>query len=278
MAMLASRAVLMRRLDRLEQVRRQVPRRDPLLDSLHRDPARIMTAAGMTPDPWQTALLRCVDDRVLMLASRQSGKSHTASAISLRTALLHPGSLTLLLSPTLRQSGELFRRKLLPLWRKLGRPLFARKPTQLELELSNGSRVVSLPESEEGIRGFSSVNLLVIDEASRVSDDLYHAVRPMLAVSRGRLLALTTPFGKRGWFYEEWTGPRPWRRVEVKASQCPRIAPAFLAEERQALGERWYAQEYEVSFEDVVGAVFSSADIQAALSDDVAPLLLGAAP
>jgi hypothetical protein len=188
--------------------------------------------------------------------------------------LLEGPALVLLLSPTLRQSGELFRQKLLPLWRKLGRPLFFRKPTQLELELSNGSRIVSLPESEEGIRGYSAVNLLVIDEASRVSDSLYHAVRPMLAVSRGRLMALTTPFGKRGWFFEEWIGPRAWNRVKITAEQCSRISPEFLAEERQALGDRWYSQEYLVSFEDVVGAVFRQEDIDAMLCDDVEPLYL----
>lgn len=229
----------------------------------------------MTADAWQTTLLRSQDSRLLLLCSRQAGKSQTAAALALRTALLEGPALVLLLSPTLRQSGELFRQKLLPLWRKLGRPLFSRKPTQLELELSNGSRVVSLPESEEGIRGFSSVNLLVIDEASRVGDSLYHAVRPMLAVSRGRLMALTTPFGKRGWFYEEWTGARAWNRVKITADQCPRISAEFLAEELETLGERWFSQEYFVTFADVVGAVFRQEDIEAALSDDVQPLFVG---
>jgi hypothetical protein len=65
----------------------------------------------------------------------------------------------------------------------------------LTLELVNGSRIVSLPENESGIRGFSGVNLLVIDEAARVDDSLYRSVRPMLAVSGGRLVALSTPFG-----------------------------------------------------------------------------------
>jgi hypothetical protein len=45
--------------------------------------------------------------------------------------------------------------------------------------------------------------MLVIDEASRVDDTLYLAVRPLLAVSGGRLVALSTPFGKRGWFHDE---------------------------------------------------------------------------
>src|SRR5262249_22658095 len=129
-----------------------------------------------------------------------------------------------------------------------------------------------LPDSERTIRGYSGVSLLIVDEASRVEDALYHAVRPMLAVSRGRLLALSTPFGKRGWFFGEWTSPSRWQRVRVTAEQCPRISPAFLAEERRSLGERWYRQEYLCSFEETLDAVFAHEDVQAALSGNVLPL------
>jgi hypothetical protein len=113
---------------------------------------------------------------------------------------------------------------------------------------------------------------LVIDEAARVADSLYYAVRPMLAVSRGRLVALSTPFGKRGWYHDEWYSEGEWERVKITADQCSRISAEFLAEERRALGERWYRQEYLCSFEDAIDAVFSWADIQAAMSDEVKPL------
>src|SRR5262249_19191232 len=147
--------------------------------------------------------------------------------------------------------------KLLRLYRALGRPVPPRRQTQTELELANGSRVVSLPENEEGVRGFSSVGLLVIDEAARVSDELYFAVRPMLAVSGGRLVALSTPYGQRGWFFEEWQKGAGWQRVKVTAGQCPRISAEFLEQERLSMGERWFRQEYECSFEDATDAVFS---------------------
>jgi hypothetical protein len=209
----------------------------------------------------------------LLLCSRQSGKSTAAAALALRAALLEPGSLVLLLSPTLRQSGELYRDKLLRLYDRLGRPVRAARQTALTLELANGSRVVSLPASEGGIRGFSGVRLLVIDEASRVSDALYGAVRPMLAVSRGGLVALSTPFGRRGWFFEAWERGGPaWQRVKVTAHQCPRISPGFLAEERQALGERWWLQEYFCAFHRAVDAVFDPELVRAAIRPDVKPL------
>jgi len=105
-----------------------------------------------------------------------------------------------------------------------------------------------------------------------VDDALYYSVRPMLAVSKGRLVALSTPFGKRGWFHDEWTGSNAWERVQITAQQCPRIDPKFLAEEQLALGERWYRQEYECSFEDCVGSVFSHEAVMALLDSDTKPL------
>lgn len=148
--------------------------------------------------------------------------------------------------------------------------------TQLSMELKNGSRIVSLPANEGGIRGYSGVRLLVVDEAARVPDDLYRAVRPMLAVSQGRLICMSTPYGKRGFFYEEWTSARQWERVKVTAAQCPRISKAFLDEERQSIGHRWFAQEYDpLDFVDMIGAVFRQEDIDAAFDSGVKPLFDG---
>jgi hypothetical protein len=106
------------------------------------------------------------------------------------------GSLIVVLSPGQRQSGELFR-KVLDNYNALDRPVPAAQQSQLKLELTNGSRILCLPGREETVR-CSSPTLLVIDEASRVADDLYRAVRPMLVVSKGRLVALSTPFGQQG--------------------------------------------------------------------------------
>jgi hypothetical protein len=210
--------------------------------------------------------------RLLLLATRQGGKSTVAAALALREALLSPPALVLLLSPTLRQSGELFRAHVLRQFGALGRPVAVVQESALQLSLVNGSRIVSLPGEEGSIRSFSSVRLIIVDEASRVPDDLYRAVRPMLAVSRGQLMCLTTPFGKRGWFHDEWFGVGKWERVKVTAHECARITPEFLEEERQAIGERWFKQEYECSFEETIDSVFRHADIHGALTPDVKPL------
>jgi hypothetical protein len=265
----ATLAGLRRQMDKLRaEVERQRQAADsPALAEMARDPASILTRAGMDPDPWQTDLLRSFDGRVLILASRQVGKSLTAAGLALREALLTPGSLTLLLSPTLRQSSELFRDKVLRLYSGMGRPLSAVQESALQLSLANGSRIVSLPGSEATIRCFSSVALLVIDEAARVPDPLYQAVRPMLAVSAGKLVCLSSAYARLGFFYEAWTKGGPeWRRVKVTAAECGRIDPAFLAEERAVLGDRIYSREYACVFSAADDAAFDPLAIERALA------------
>jgi hypothetical protein len=260
----------------LAQARTQTAGANPLLARLRADPANLMDLAGRPPDPWQQTMLRSHSSRTLMLCSRQAGKSTVAGALALRAALLEAPALVLLLSPSQRQSAELLV-KVLDLYRALGRPVPPARPQDnaLRLELANGSRIVSLPGKEATVRGYSGVRLLVIDEASRVPDELYRSVRPMLAVSRGTLVCLSTPWGRRGWFHAAWHSAEPWDRVKITAGQCPRISPEFLAEERAVLGDRYFRQEYECSFEDVIDAVFAEADIAAAKVDAPPPLFVG---
>ncbi len=236
------------------------------------DPALTLQRQGLTPDPWQTDVLRSTAQQTLLLCTRQAGKSTTTAALATHTAVYEPGSLVLIGSPSLRQSVELFR-KMKQCYQSLGSVPSIVKDNQTSLELANGSRIEALPENETTIRGFSNVRLLLIDEAARVADPYYFAIRPVLAVSGGRLVALSTPYGQRGWFWQEWqSGGAEWQRVRITAYDCPRISRQFLEEERRALGERWFNQEYLCSFEDSVAQIFSSASIFGAVSSEVAPL------
>jgi len=232
------------------------------------DPVAFARAAGIDPDPWQADVLRSSASRMLLCCSRQSGKSTITSVLAVHTALFDPGALVLLLSPSLRQSQELFR-KCLDTYRAVDRPVPASAESALRLELENGSRIVSLPGTEGAIRGYSAVRLLIVDEAARVEDSLYLSVRPMLAVSAGRLIGLSTPFGTRGWFYEAWRGAEPWKRYEVPATMCPRIPASFLAEERRNMGDWWYTQEYECLFMEGQTQVFTREEIDRAFAEKV---------
>ena len=239
--------------------------------SLALDPALLMQAAGLSPDPWQARVLRSTAKRQLLLTSRQSGKSTTAAVLALHQALYDPKSLGLILSPSLRQSQELFR-KIQEVYRALPFPPETDIENTLRLELPNGSRIISLPGKEETVRGFSGVSLLLVDEAARVPDALYYSIRPMLAVSNGRLVCMTTPYGKRGFFFEEWEKGPNWERTKITAHDCPRISREFLDEERQSLGEHWFRQEYLCEFVETEDQLFGHDLIQSAFSDAVTPL------
>ncbi len=232
------------------------------------DPVEVAYATGLKPDPWQERFLRSSAPRVLLNCCRQAGKSTMAAALAVHTALYDPGALVLLLSPSLRQSQELFK-KALHTYRQVGGAAPSKTESALRMELENGSRIVSLPGSGDTVRGFSGVRLLVVDEAARVPGDLYLSVRPMLAVSGGRLLALSTPFGTRGWWYEAWRSEEPWERYQVPANQCPRIEPSFLEEERRAMGEWWFAQEYQCQFMDAETQPFGREEIDRAFTEEV---------
>jgi len=224
------------------------------------DPVQMSYAAGIEPDPWQARFLRSRSPRLLLNCSRQVGKSTTTATLSMHTAFYEPGSLILLLSPSQRQSQELFR-KCLEVYRALDKAVSANAENALSLELDNGSRIISLPGKEGTIRGMSGVRLLVIDEASRVPDALYMSVRPMLAVSGGRLVLLSSPFGTRGFFYEAYKQRQSWDYYEIPATECPRISAEFLAEEQRNMGTFWYQQEYLCKFLDAQGAAFRAEDI-----------------
>lgn len=233
------------------------------------DPVAWARMMDFDADPWQADVLRSDSPRMLLNCSRQSGKSTATALLALYTALYQPGALVLLLSPSLRQSAELFR-IVAGFYRRVALPIPVEAESVLRIELSNGSRVVSLPGKEATVRGYSGVDLLVIDEAARVLDGLYYTVRPMLAVSGGRLMALSTPFGKRGWWWREWAeGGDGWKRVMITAEDCPRISKEFLAEERQHLGEWWYRQEYCCEFMAALTSSFTYEMVQSALKEAV---------
>lgn len=206
-----------------------------------------------------------------MNCSRQSGKSTTAAILGLHRALYFSKSLVLLISPSLRQSSELFR-KVSDFIGKLQIKPLLKEDNKLSCTFENKSRIISLPSSEATIRGFSGANLIIEDEASRVSDDLYKSIRPMLATSNGRLILMSTPFGRRGHYYQEWEEGQHWERVLVPAFQCPRISADFLREELRSLGSWWYQQEYMCEFIDPAGSLFSSALLERTFSEDIKPL------
>jgi hypothetical protein len=178
---------------------------------------------GFQPDARQRELLLCEAKQGILNCTRQWGKSTVAAIKAVHRAHTVAKSLVVVASPTERQSAE-FLLKARGFINELGVRVRGDGHNRASLRLPNGSRIVGLPGKEANIRGFSAVNLLIIDEAARVPDELYKALRPMLTVAHGDLWLLSTPWGKQGGSSRprktergtmdsliEWCGPRPLR-------------------------------------------------------------------
>jgi hypothetical protein len=225
----------------------------------------VRTKLGFEPDAKQELVLRG-GRRGIVNCTRQWGKSTVTAAKAVHRAYTQPGSLTLVLAPCGRQSGE-FLLKAEEFVSRLGIKIQTDSVNPISIALPNGSRIVGLPGNEKTARGYSAVSLMLIDEAARVDDNLYRSVRPSLAVGDGDLWLMSTPNGKRGFFWEEWDQGGPeWERISVPATECTRISRRMMAEE-QAKGDRWYRQEYMCEFTEREGAVFPQELIDAAMQD-----------
>jgi hypothetical protein len=238
------------------------------------DPAAwARSALAWEPDRIQTRLLRSMARRKIVNCTRQWGKSTTTAVKLMHMMTYRPGSLSLIVSPSGRQSGELLR-KCESFAEVLGYAPKGDGVNEFSMLLPSGSRLVALPGSEAKTRGFGAACLLVVDEASRVPDALYKSSRAFVAIGGGEIQLLSTPFGRRGFFFEEWERSQngSWERYEVPATECPRIDPAFLEEERQHGGEWWVKQEYLCQFVDVTEQVFSHQVLMDALRPEVKSL------
>jgi len=235
---------------------------------------RVAFAERLLPslDPWQRDLLRSDAKRVILACGRQVGKSTLCSIAALHRALYYPGSLVLVVSPTLRQSSELTA-KIIAFYKQLGKPVPAVTERKLSLELSNGSRVITLPGDADNVRGFSAPSLVLLDEAAFVPDEMYFALKPMLSVSSGALYLLSSPHGRAGAFYEEWeNGGDAWERYRITAAECPRISEEYLASEKAALPWWIFQQEYMAEFTETQDSLFRYEDVMKSIRSDVTPL------
>src|SRR5690348_3250137 len=114
---------------------------------------------GFRPDTVQAAMLASNARRVMLNCARQWGKSTLAAAKAVCEADNNPGSMTLVVSPTLRQSAELVR-----IAAGFVERLTEKKPrgdghNEISLLLDNGSRIVGVGGNEAHVRGFSAASL-----------------------------------------------------------------------------------------------------------------------
>jgi len=220
---------------------------------------------GFNPQGWQVAAIESEGDRMIFNVTRQGGKSSTAAVIALHETLT-PDSLALIAARDEGKSKEMLRKIRRFCSRSSQRPIAESKTA---IEFANGSRILALCGAEGAARGFSAASLVIIDEAARVSLELLDAISPTLAVKEGRLLVLSTPFGKRGFFYDLWHGDNHWEKHTAICTECPWLSPRFLEGERERMTEAKFAQEYLSEFRETSESAFSYSDVEAAFQESV---------
>jgi hypothetical protein len=196
--------------------------------------------------------------RGIVNCCRQWGKSTSVAARAVHHAIYNADSLTLIVTPSASQSRE-FLRKAKAFARKLKIQPKGDGDNACSLLFPNGSRLVGLPANKDTSRGFSRVSLLLIDEASRVHDEIFHAIAPSTAAHPDPTIWLmSTPNGRQGFFYRTWIDDASgYTRISVPATQCPRIKKEYLDQQRRSLPIRDFRQEYMCEFHDPNDAVFS---------------------
>ncbi len=228
--------------------------------------AFVRSQLGFHPDEHQAKIFDPSIRRGLLCCTRQFGKSTSIAALAVHRAFTNPGITVLVIAPRTSQSGE-FLYKVEEFLAKLG---ICRKTDGINKRsrvLPNGSRIVAVADVDTTVRGYSA-SLVIIDEAARVRDSAIEAIRPTLAVRNGDLWMMSTPAGRQGAFYKEWTGPGKWFRLMVTADQCPRIPAGHLENERASLSERRFLQEYYCEFLGADNVAFDEKLVHAAQIED----------
>jgi hypothetical protein len=246
------------------------------------DPVVRMRQAGIEADPWQKVALRTTAERTIILGSRQGGKSTVVATDALHVAEQDPPGDVIIGAVKQDQSAEMLRKS---------KTIYGITGSIYEDELDgnsvlhvampNGSRILAVPGKAATVRSFTAKKL-IIDEAAYVPDEFYMSVFPMLAVSRGRIVLLSTAHAKAGAFYNIWekapawdfsqpaeAQQNAWLKIKVPWWDCPRITPEFIQAERERFGEQYVLREYCCEFADPVAATFRGVDIDAMARDDL---------
>ncbi|MHB1457476.1 MAG: terminase large subunit domain-containing protein [Armatimonadota bacterium] len=223
------------------------------------------------PHPTQREWL--LDDHPVKVAAcgRRWGKTEAAAVDIAVSAIVEQGSTQIIVAPTYDQSRLIsgtVERLLMsnPMTRKRAHIVKTPYP---DIRIM-GSRIMARTADDDGrnLRGFSA-DRVIVDEAAYARDQVVEEViGPMLADRNGRLVMISTPYGKNHFYRAftrgiEGTDPR-CRAFRFPSWTNPHINREYVEYQRSVLTPRQFKVEYEAEFADDEVSVFPWADIQAA--------------
>lgn len=211
-------------------------------------------------DDWQKEAL-AHKGNLLLCTGRQVGKTYILSRkaaermIERKTAIL-VGSLTedqakLIITMTLIYLEQNYKKHIAS-----GK----RKPTMNKITLKNGSTILARPVGNTGdaLRGFTG-DVFIPDEMSRMPEMAFTAGLPTLLTTGGEIWGASTPFGKKGYFYECFLNKEEfWKVIHISSEEVLKNrklsetwtqerkdrAIAFLERQKAEMSELQYGQEY----------------------------------
>lgn len=199
-----------------------------------------------TPNPKQAEVLDSSARFLILCCNRQWGKTTTIAIKALHHALHHPNQTIVIISRTKRQAGILISRAThfaLSLRHKTRRV----HGYDFSLHLPNGSQIIAVPHNTDTSVG-NTAQVLIVDEAALVRDDVYFSVSPAVGRTKGAIWLLSTPRRQAGFFYNIWhdTDSR-WHKIFSPVTDCPEIDPEFLDMQRRA-DETKFRQDFLCEF------------------------------
>ena len=219
-------------------------------------------------DPWQKELITSQERHIAIRAGRQVGKSTAVSLKAALYALQNPKKTVLIIASVDRQAQLLFEKVVETILaidkNQVGTK--REKPTKHHMKLRNGTRIYCLPtgRSGYGIRGYT-IDLLIADEAAYIGEEVWVAVKPMLITTDGKLILLSTPKGKGGFFYNAFKPDSTFKTWHITSEECSRVNKVDLAEEKRNLTRLQYAQEYLAEFLDQLMRLFPQSLIESSM-------------
>lgn len=203
-----------------------------------------------TLDPWQERLLLLKVKNICIVSGRQCGKTTIVALLAVKFALENQNQFILIGSGIIEQAQHLFR--------KIKDYIFAEhkdkllgKPTLEFLEFDNGSKILCVPIGDTGdsMRGYTAT-MIIIDEAALVPDRAWEAIEPVIAVTKGRIILLSTPKFKKGFFYKSSLDKKNYNVETISARDCPRYTKEYLDRKQAEKSPIVFAQEYLGEFLD----------------------------
>ena len=211
-------------------------------------------------DAWQAEFMKAKRNQHIR-ASRRIGKSFVCAAKALHKAVMRPGCQIILVAPTFSQAALLSEQIGRFLDGMQSRPKMLNE-SQSVLKFENGSIIRTLQGSEaDSLRGYGA-DLIIMDESAFVQDLTWQAISPMVAITNGQIIAVSTPNGPSGWYYDLYASTNPnWDFLTLPWTICPRISPEFIEREKLQMPYNRFSQEYLTLWGDMDSALWSAEDI-----------------